>query len=52
MSIPSILIQIALIVIVVRSAYRAFQMGGAYRKMWLDIAFHISIALVALSFLL
>ncbi|WP_158289595.1 hypothetical protein [Paenibacillus flagellatus] len=50
--IPSLLIQIALIVIVARSAYKAFTLGGSSRKPWFDIAFHVSVALVALSFLL
>ncbi|MEB3101880.1 hypothetical protein [Ferviditalea candida] len=49
---PSILTQIALIIIIVRSAYNAFQLLNRNIKPWMDIAYYISIIIVALSFLL
>jgi len=49
---PSLLLQAALIIIVARSGYRTFQLAGAVRKQWLDILFHASVAILALSFLL
>jgi hypothetical protein len=52
MIIPSFLIQVALIVIVVRSAYRTIKLVQSHSKPWLDILFHASVALVAFSFLL
>lgn len=49
---PGILIQIALIIIIVRSIYVVIQRVNIHSKNWLDIFFHISIAIVALGFLL
>ncbi|WP_166243200.1 hypothetical protein [Paenibacillus turpanensis] len=49
--IPAILVQIALIVMVVRSAYVTFSLAQRSKKPWLDIAFHLSILILALSFL-
>jgi len=49
---PSLLIQIALIIIIVRSVYVIVQRMGVHSKNWLDILFHASIAIVALGFLL
>ncbi|UJF33611.1 hypothetical protein [Paenibacillus hexagrammi] len=49
---PSMLIQIALIVIVGRSVYRFITLFRPIRKDWIELAFHASVALVALSFLL
>jgi len=48
----SILVQAALIVIVVRSAYMAFKLFDNARKAWLELLYHISVAIVALSVLL
>lgn len=48
---PSILMQIALIIIIVRSAYNVFQLVNRNKKPWMEIAYSISIILVALSFL-
>lgn len=48
----SILIQISLIVIVVRSAYMAFKLFDSVRKAWLELLYHIAVAIVALSVLL
>jgi hypothetical protein len=50
--IPTIIIQIALIIILVRSVYVVVQKINTSHKAWLDILFHASIAIVALNFLL
>lgn len=51
--IPKLLFQIALIIIIARSGYVAFNlMNARISKPWLDILFHFSVAIVALSFLL
>jgi hypothetical protein len=50
--IPTILVQIALIIIIVRSLYVVVQKANLASKFWLDLLFHASIALVALHFLL
>jgi hypothetical protein len=50
--VPIILFQIALIIIIVRSVYIIMQEVNGVRKFWLDILFHISVAVVALHFLL
>jgi hypothetical protein len=47
---PHLLFEIALIVILVRSAYKTFQLASQGRKNWLDIAFHASVGVLALSF--
>jgi hypothetical protein len=49
---PHLLFQIALIVMIVRSLFRAFKLFDHASKAWLDIVFHIAVAVVALSFLL
>lgn len=48
---PSLLFQIALIIIVVRSVYVVVKLFNVSKKNWLDILFHASIAVVGLSFL-
>jgi hypothetical protein len=48
---PGLLIQIALIIIVVRSVYVVVQRMNIRSKNWLDILFHLSIVVVALGFL-
>jgi hypothetical protein len=46
---PIFLIQIALLVVIVRSIYVVVK--GSHSMSGLDIAFHISIAILAISFL-
>jgi hypothetical protein len=46
------LIQIALILIIARSGYRAFTCMQKLRKPWLDLLHYISVAVVALGFLI
>ena len=48
---PALLIQIALIIIIVRSVYVVVQRMNMHSKNWLDILFHASIAIVAFGFL-
>jgi hypothetical protein len=50
--IPTILVQIALVIIIARSIYVVVQKAKLASQFWLDILFHISVALVALHFLL
>jgi hypothetical protein len=50
--IPTIVIQIALIIIIVRSVYVVVQRINTSHKAWMDILFHASIAIVALHFLM
>ena len=51
--IPPILIELAWIIILARSGYRAFTLFKInYAKPWIDILFHIAVALISLSFLL
>jgi hypothetical protein len=52
MMIPSIIIQLALLIILVRSGYRFVQGLSAFRKNWLEVLFDLSIAIIALSFLI
>ncbi|WP_438446774.1 hypothetical protein [Gorillibacterium sp. sgz5001074] len=47
---PHLLLEGALIVVIVRSAYKAFQLASSSHKSWLDIAFHASVGILALSF--
>ena len=49
---PKLLIQICLILIIARSGYKGFQLVNHSRKNWLDILFHFSVAILALSWLL
>jgi len=50
--VPLILFQIALIIIIVRSIYVVAGLINLPSKRWLDILFHLSIAIVCLQFLL
>ncbi|WP_216827686.1 hypothetical protein [Alkalihalobacterium elongatum] len=51
--IPSILITIALVIIVIRSGYVALNMLKSYRNNnILDLLYHLSIFVIALSFLI
>jgi hypothetical protein len=50
--IPTLIIQIALVIVVIRCGYVAFTLLNGHGKRWLDIAFYISVALIALNFLL
>jgi hypothetical protein len=52
LTIPTLLVQIALIIIIVRSVYVVVQKVGLPKKPWLDILFHVSIAIVALTLLM
>jgi hypothetical protein len=49
--IPNLLVQIALIIIIVRSVYVLIQRINASGTSWLDILFHAAIAIVALKLL-
>lgn len=50
---PHLLFEGAMLVILVRSAYKAFQLAsGSRQKPWLDILFHASVGIFALSFFL
>lgn len=48
---PVALVQIALFLIVIRSAYMTFQLFRRPRKPWLDLLHYVSVAIVAVSFL-
>ncbi|WP_165971884.1 hypothetical protein [Paenibacillus piri] len=50
--IPTLLFQIALIIIIARSVYELIQRLNAPSKMWFEILFQASVAIVALKFLL
>jgi hypothetical protein len=50
--IPSLLFQIALIIIIARSIYVLIQGLNAASKRWFEILFQASVAIVALYFLL
>jgi hypothetical protein len=52
MVITPLLFQIALIIIIARCGYVAFNLLNGSRKSWLDILYYLSIVIVALSFLL
>jgi hypothetical protein len=49
---PESVLQIALILIIVRSVYTTFILAQRGKKPWLDILHYVSVAIVALSFLL
>ncbi|WP_164824363.1 hypothetical protein [Paenibacillus elgii] len=49
---PVALVQIALFLIVIRSAYMTFRLLLRPRKPWLDLLHYVSVAIVAVSFLL
>lgn len=51
LTLPTLLVQIALIIIIIRSVYVTVQKVGQSKKPWLDILFHASVAIVALTFL-
>jgi hypothetical protein len=48
----NLLYQVALIIIVVRSTYMTILKITVPHKLWLDILFHASIAIVAIRFLI
>ena len=50
--VPELLVQIALIILIVRSVYVVVQKFQHARHNWLDLLFHASIAVVALELLL
>ncbi|HEY0826539.1 MAG TPA: hypothetical protein VGE40_00440 [Bacilli bacterium] len=49
---PTLLYQIALIIIIVRCGYIAFLQLSHRSKNWLDFFFHVSVVIVALTFLI
>lgn len=49
---PAWLVQIALILIVIRSVYMTFTLSQHSKKPWIDLLHYISVAIVAMSFLL
>ncbi|MDB5083308.1 MAG: hypothetical protein JWN30_194 [Bacilli bacterium] len=50
MILPEFILQIALLIILVRSVYVAIQLLNSSHKAWLDILFHISVAIFALFY--
>lgn len=48
---PTLLIQLAWLVVLIRSGYHFVQGISAFRKNWLELAFDLSVALIALRFL-
>ncbi|MDF2961092.1 MAG: hypothetical protein K0S39_2827 [Paenibacillus sp.] len=50
--IPTLLFQIALIIIIARSVYVLIQHLNSSSKKWFEILFQASVAIVALEFLL
>lgn len=50
--IPSIIIQLAFLIILIRSGFEFVQGLNGARKNWLEVLFDLSVAIVALSFLL
>ncbi|MBD2846450.1 hypothetical protein IDH44_14710 [Paenibacillus sp. IB182496] len=49
---PYVLVQIALVVIVIRSVVALIRLGNQSNRDWLDVLFQASVAVVALHFLL
>ncbi|PTX59942.1 hypothetical protein C8P63_11087 [Melghirimyces profundicolus] len=49
---PVLLVQIALIIILIRSAYRVVQYFQSSSPNWLEAAFHVSVGIISLWFLL
>lgn len=49
---PIALVQIALFLIVIRSVHMTFQLLRRPRKPWLNLLHYVSVAIVAVSFLL
>jgi hypothetical protein len=49
---PALLFKIALIIIVVRSLYQALKYFDSAYKSWLELLYHLAVAVAALSFLL
>jgi hypothetical protein len=48
---PTIVVQLALLIIVVRSLYKGFQLCQHSRKNWLEILFQFAVGIVAYTFL-
>lgn len=48
--IPSILFTVAVLIILIRSGYHFVQGFNSLRKNWLEIAYHLSVALIALNY--
>ncbi|WP_188430396.1 hypothetical protein [Kroppenstedtia guangzhouensis] len=51
-SMPTLLVQIALIVILVRSVYRVIRSFQASKPDWMEVAFKLAVAIVALWWLM
>ncbi|GGA38495.1 hypothetical protein GCM10007416_09260 [Kroppenstedtia guangzhouensis] len=49
---PTLLVQIALIVILVRSVYRVIRSFQASKPDWMEVAFKLAVAIVALWWLM
>jgi predicted membrane channel-forming protein YqfA (hemolysin III family) len=52
MMIPHLLIQIALILVIARCGYVAFNLLNRARKAWLEILFYLAVVVIALNLLL
>ncbi|WP_179295550.1 hypothetical protein [Bacillus sp. FJAT-45350] len=50
--IPTVLIQLALIIIIARCGYKAITLINSHRKPWFEILFYLSVVIFTLSFLL
>ncbi|WP_248928452.1 hypothetical protein [Paenibacillus hamazuiensis] len=48
----NLLVQIALILVIIRSGYKAFLLLSSRSKMWLEILYYFAVALLALKFFL
>ncbi|EGK13876.1 hypothetical protein HMPREF9374_0508 [Desmospora sp. 8437] len=51
-SMPTLLVQIALIVILVRSVYRVIRFFQASKPDWLEVAFQLAVAVISLWWLI
>ncbi|AEI45423.1 hypothetical protein [Paenibacillus mucilaginosus] len=49
---PELLFQAALLIIIIRAVYMIFSLAQRPKKPWLDLLHYISVAIVALTFLL
>ncbi|MCI0183061.1 MAG: hypothetical protein OWR52_07545 [Acidibacillus sp.] len=49
--IPHVIIELALLIIIIRCVYVAFTLAQNRSRKWLEIAFYLSVAIIAFSFL-
>lgn len=47
--IPAIIFKLAVLIILIRSGYHFVLGVGAFRKNWLEVLYHLSVAIIALS---